>query len=73
MFSNEVIDASEQAYFDAGGGDYTPDFWVFASLDGERFVVDDLEGHTDGPTSLATNGTRLLVQSGPDWTIYDLS
>jgi len=73
MFSNEVINASEQAYFDAAGGDYTPDFWVIASLDGERFVVDDLEGATDGPTSLATNGTRLLVQSGTNWTIYDLA
>ncbi len=73
MFSNEVIDASEQAYFDTGGGDYTPDFWVIASLDGERFVVDDLEGPTDGPTSLATNGTRLLVQSGTNWIIYDLA
>jgi len=73
VFSEEVINASEQAYFDAGGGEYNPDFWLVASLDGERFVVEDIEDSLDGPTSLATNGTRLLLQSGTNWTIYDLA
>ncbi|MCY7298017.1 MAG: hypothetical protein LH616_02255, partial [Ilumatobacteraceae bacterium] len=55
--------------FDEGGGEYNPDFWLLASLDGERFLIDDIDDPTDGPTSLATNGTRLLLQSGTDWIL----
>lgn len=73
VFSQEVIDASQKEFFDEGGGEYNPDFWLLASLDGERFVVDDIDDPTDGPTALATNGTRLLLQSGTNWIIYDLA
>jgi len=74
VFSNVALGASESESFDAGGGsEYTPDFWLIASLDGERFVVEDIGDSLDGPTSLATNGTRLLLQSGTNWIIYDLA
>ena len=73
VFTQDVLDAAEQRYFDDGGGDYTPDFWLIASLDGERFVIDDLDDDGSGPVSVASNGSRLLVQAGTDWLVYDLS
>jgi hypothetical protein len=73
VFSSEALDAAEREYFDGGGGEYTPDFWLIASLDGERFVVDDLDDADDGPMSVASNGSRLLVQAGRSWLTYDLT
>jgi hypothetical protein len=72
VFPSDVMDAAESEFFDAGRGEYQPDLWVLASLDGERFVVDDIDDSIDGPTSLATNGSRLLLQSGGNWITYDL-
>ena len=46
---------------------------MLASLDGQRFVIDDLDDADDGPMSMASNGDRLLVQAGRDWLIYDLT
>ena len=73
VFSNELLDAAQSKNFDEGGGEYHADFWLLASLDGQRFVIDDIDDATDGPTSLATNGTRLLLQSGTNWILYDLA
>jgi len=73
VFSNDLLDAAQSENFDEGGGEYNPDFWLLASLDGQRFVTDDIDDATDGPTSLATNGTRLLLQSGTNWVLYDLA
>jgi|GEM_PF-2560868 len=73
VFSNELLDAAQSENFDEGGGEYHADFWLLASLDGQRFVIDDIDDATDGPTSLATNGTRLLLQSGTNWILYDLA
>jgi hypothetical protein len=69
-------EASEELYDTEEGTPYVPDYWLLATLDGERFIVDDLpepvveDWH---PTRALTNGTRVLVQSGVEWRIYDLS
>ena len=73
VFPQDVLDAAENNYVDGGGGEYNPDFWLVASLDGERFVIDDLDDVTDGPVAVASNGSRLLVQAGNTWLTYDLS
>lgn len=74
VFPQDVLDSAENRYFDDGGGEYNPDFWLVASLDGERFVIDDLDGDgSDGPVSVASNGQRLLVQAGSTWFVYDLT
>lgn len=53
-----------------------PDLWLLASLDGETFVVDDLDdGAADmyyGPSALTASGSRLLLQAGGSWVVYDL-
>ncbi len=36
-------------------------------------MLEDLDDVTDGPMSSAANGSRLLLQSGSDWIIYDLA
>ena len=74
VFPQDVLEAAENGYFDDGGGDYNPDFWLVASLDGERFVIDDLDDDgVNGPVSVASNGSRLLVQDGTTWLTYDLT
>ena len=73
VFSQDVLETAQNEYFGEGGGEYDPDFWLLASLDGERFVLEDLDDVTDGPVSLAANGSRLLLQSGTDWIVYDLA
>jgi hypothetical protein len=72
VFTEEVLQASEEAYFDDGGGEYDPDFVLIGSVDGERFLVDEIDDAFDGPTSVATNGDRLLLQSAGDWSLYEL-
>ncbi len=74
VFPQDVLDAAENRYFDDGGDEYNPDLWLVASLDGERFVIDDLDGDgPDGPGAVASNGQRLLVQAGSNWFVYDLT
>ena len=73
VFSSEALDAAEQEFFDEGDGVYTPDFWLLASLDGERFVIEDLDDADDGPMTVVSNGSRLLVQAGRSWLVYDLT
>jgi hypothetical protein len=74
QFPAELMNAAESERFDDGGMEYTPDFWLLASVDGERFVVDDLDDDdANGPITLAANGDRLLVYSGSGWELYDLS
>jgi hypothetical protein len=73
VFSSELLDAAESEYFDDGGGEYDPDLWLLASVDGERFVVEDIADVIDAPTSVSTNGSRLLLQLGSDWVVFDLA
>jgi len=73
VFPNELLEAAQNESMQGDGGEYDPDFWLIASLDGERFLVEDIADMTEGPTSLATNGIRLLLQSGTDWMVFDLA
>jgi hypothetical protein len=73
VFPPDVMEAAERAYYERRPGEYNPDFWLLASTDGQRFLVDDIEDATNGPTTVATNGSRLLLQSGNTWTVYDLA
>jgi hypothetical protein len=73
VFPSEALDAAEREFFDEGDGVYTPGFWLLASLDGERFVIEDLDDADDGPMAVVSNGSRLLVQAGRSWLVYDLT
>jgi hypothetical protein len=57
--------------------EYRPDMWLLATLDGETFVLDDLDDGTGdsyyGPGTLAANGSRLLLQAAGNWVVYDLA
>ncbi len=67
--------AQEELYGRFEGAEYTPDLWLLASVDGERFLVDDVDDSNsfDGPIVAVTNGARVLVQIGNRWATYDLS
>ena len=72
----EVLDAAEEEHYGPYDDEYTPDLWLLASRDGERFLLVDLD---DGPSdeyigfgTIASNGTKVLVQLGDEWMMYDL-
>ena len=67
--------AQEELYGGFDGGEYAPDSWLLASVDGERFVVDDLDDGDglEGPLVAVANDERALVQIGNRWISYDLS
>jgi hypothetical protein len=74
---NEVLDAAiqEQRPPDMDV-EYNPDFWLLATRDGERFLLDDLDDGA-GPESpmfgvLASNGSTVLAQIDEGWVVYDL-
>ncbi len=76
VIPSEVLNAAqEELYGDFDGAEYAPDLWLLASVDGERFVVDDLDdaGGLEGPLVAVTNDERALVQIGDRWISYDLS
>jgi hypothetical protein len=75
-----VNQATEAAYIDVPEPEYNPDMWLVATVDGDRWLIDDLddpEGGSDGPyfgpSGLAINGDTLLVNFGSNWVTYDLS
>jgi hypothetical protein len=56
--------------------EYNPDFWLLATRDGERFLLDDVDDGA-GPESpmvgvLASNGSMVLAQIDDGWVVYDL-
>lgn len=79
VFPREAVDAANEALSANDAfveNEYNPDLWLLASADGETFVVDDLddgegEGYF-GPNGLIANGSRLLLQAGGAWVVYDL-
>ena len=76
VIPSEVLNAAEEErYGGFDGAEYSPDLWLLASVDGERFVVDDLDddGGLEGPLVAVTNDERVLVQIGNRWISYDLS
>jgi hypothetical protein len=85
--SGDVVVTFPRAALDAAGealsendvvvdDEFNPDLWLLASVDGETFVLEDLdEGNGEmyyGPSPLVSNGSRLLLQSGGAWVVYDL-
>ena len=79
VFPREAIEAANEALYENEPGfeqEYNPDLWLLASLDGETFVVDDLDDGdglmVSGPSGLTANGSRLLLQAGGAWVVYDL-
>ncbi|MGA7756247.1 MAG: hypothetical protein WCA57_00240 [Ilumatobacteraceae bacterium] len=76
VIPTEVLNAAEEErYGGFEGAEYSPDLWLLASVDGERFVVDDLDddGGLEGPLVAVANDERALVQIGNRWISYDLS
>jgi hypothetical protein len=79
FFPREALDAAGEA-LSANEAvvdeEFNPDLWLLASVDGETFVVEDLdEGSGEmyfGPGGLIANGSRLLLQAGGSWVVYDL-
>jgi len=79
FFPREALDAASEAlsandaFVDE---EFNPDLWLLASADGETFLVEDLdEGSGEmyfGPGGLIANGSRLLLQAGGSWVVYDL-
>jgi len=79
FFPREALEAASEAlsandaFVDE---EFNPDLWLLASVDGETFVVEDLdEGSGEmyfGPGGLIANGSRLLLQAGGSWVVYDL-
>ena len=82
--TGEVLVAIPTAALDAAGEaqnpvtdmDYTPDFWLLASRDGERFLLDDLDDsagpNSPGVGALTSNGSTVLAQVNGAWVVYDL-
>jgi hypothetical protein len=71
-----IVDAADQTGPDGEGENYQADFWLLASADGERFVVEDLDdaGGFGGPTDVLTNGDLALAQiGGASWVRFALS
>jgi len=74
-FPSDVLNQASQATSDdATQSEYSPDLWLFGSRDGQRFLVTDLDDGAGygGPINLATNGNRVLVNTGDSWVTYDL-
>ncbi len=70
-----VVDAAVQTGPRGEGENYRPDFWLLASGDGVRFVVEDLDdaGGFGGPTDVLTNGDLVLAQvGGASWLRFIL-
>jgi hypothetical protein len=74
FFPNDVVDAAHEEIFGPPSEEYDPDFWLLATADGERFIVDDIDdGFEYGPVLTAINGDTMLVFSGLEWTRYTFS
>jgi hypothetical protein len=81
VFPADELEAASRALYEietvSEAEEYRPDMWLLATLDGETFVLDDLDdGSGDsyfGPGTLAANGSRLLLQVAGNWVVYDLA
>jgi hypothetical protein len=71
FFPSEVVIAAHEELTGPPPEEYDPDFWVLATTDGGRFIVDDIaDGFEYGPVLTAINGDTMLVFSGLEWTRY---
>lgn len=73
----EALEAASEQMRPDTEFEYTPDFWLLASRDGERFLLVDLDDGTGpdssmGVGSLASNGSMVLAQVADEWVTYDL-
>jgi hypothetical protein len=81
VFPTDVLEAASRALYETEPmtepEEYRPDTWLLATLDGETFVLDDLDDGTGdsyvGGGTLAANGSRLLLQVAGSWVLYDLA
>ena len=76
VIPTDTMRQAEEATFGAFEGDeYVPDYWLLATADGERFVVDDLDDleGAGGPIAAVTNNDAALAHVGDSWIRYDLS
>jgi hypothetical protein len=76
FFPSEVVDAAVEEHFGPPPGEYDdPDFWLVATADGERFIVENIEeGFENGwPILTAINGDTMLVFSDGSWSRYTFS
>jgi hypothetical protein len=74
FFPNELLTAAHEELTGPPSEEYDPDFWLLATPDGERFIVDDIaDGFEYGPVLTAINGDTMLVFSGVEWTRYTFS
>ena len=73
---NDVLEAASGDLGPETEIEYTPDFWLLASRDGERFLLDDLDDGTEpnypGVGALASNGSSVLAQVDGQWVVFDL-
>ena len=75
-FPTDVLEAASEDQGPDTEFEHSPDFWLLASSDGERFLLVDLDddstdnAHMIG--AVAGNGTTVLVQVDDEWVVYDL-
>lgn len=78
-FDNGVLETAYNEQTDRSDDvmDYAPDLWLVATVDGDRWLIEDLDADIDfnrvGPGALALSGNTLVVSLGGDWLRYDLS
>lgn len=81
VFPSDALEAASRALHQneppSETEEYRPDLWLLATLDGETFVLDDLDDASGdsfmGPGALVANGSRLLLQVGGNWVVYELA
>ena len=78
-FPAAALEAANEALYEPSSPEqeYQPDLWLLGTLDGETFVLEDLDDGSGesffGPGGFAVNGSRLLLQAGGNWLVYDLA
>ncbi len=71
----DVLDrAAEEAYGGDVAEEYRPDLWLIATIDGDRWLVDNLDDDVEalGPSLAAVNGDIVLVAVQDGWLRYDI-
>lgn len=72
VFPTEVVEEAWSEQSPPEQFDYDPEFWLLATPDGERFIVEQLAGGPEfGPTHIVVNGDTMLVGSGGEWSRYN--
>ncbi len=78
-FGNDVMETAYREQTDRyeQTDDYDPDLWLLATIDGERWLAEDIDASIDdgqfGPSVVAISGNILLISSDGGWDRYDLS